>query len=624
MRARVKKWWPDCETADVVAALVVLSCAVLLLPVFSVKTGPDSAFYLEKALDIYLGHGYEHATRGPVFVGLLAAAFAVSDPSVLSAVIVVRAFYVLNLLLAGALAWRLAGPAAAIVAPALMISAGFFHQATATVTLDPVYPFFLLLGMWCSVEAFSNGKLLAHSFAGVLIGVAVLTKELALLHVVFPLFYFLLSPDLRQSAQARKGIVAQYAAIFLLLIPWLLYLAFELNALEKFAGQGGPKNLSKLAENDGNTVFELIRFYLSGLPEFAMRYVTRPVSIWPLWLAAWAFVFWKSRRIEIFRLPALCLVLFFPVMVAEGHIYIRHGQNFLVYMASCIVSGILVGRLIEGVRARLPNTGCVAAIYALAAIACAIQVGGGRHSAARVVTNNSLVLEAVSNREIPQWNVTGTLNSKAAEVAAWISSNLDPGQPVIAGYTMFRSLYFYTLGQFPVERLPYDGLDIQLGRSPSATFKSGENSGRLLFVWNHARRTRFCSYQSVPCMYLRTFYEGNLLELVGNERPATVVLERRTWFLHRYFDQLPGADLELQVDPFIRIYSLDRVRPIENFELQLGHELTVLTKKIAEEHPSQLRFMDDVVLERELGVPVTTGALIHGEGRFTLFERKPD
>ena len=83
MRARVKKWWPDCETADVVAALVVLSCAVLLLPVFSVKTGPDSAFYLEKALDIYLGHGYEHATRGPVFVGLLAAAFAVSDPSVL-------------------------------------------------------------------------------------------------------------------------------------------------------------------------------------------------------------------------------------------------------------------------------------------------------------------------------------------------------------------------------------------------------------------------------------------------------------------------------------------------------------------------------------------------------------
>ena len=612
---------PGQNAADTILLALTTVAALALVPIWSVTTGPDSAFYLEKALDIYLGHGYEHATRGPVFVTLLSAAFHVADPSVFSAMLLMRLFYVLNFLLACALAWRLAGIPAATATGAIVLSCGFFHHATATVTLDPVYPFFLLLGLWLSHEAFENRRKRWHLAAGLCIGIAVLTKELALLHALVPLAYFLLVAAYRRSAEGRAGIVLQFGAMFVTVLPWLLYLALELDALNKFFGQGGPKNVSKLSASDGETLWQAAQFYLSGLPGFAKRYVTTPFVIWPLWVISWLYIFFRSKDIAAFRLLALIPVMFLPVMIAEGHVFIRLGQNYLVYIVSCIVCGVLIGHSLGAVRRTSWRAAGTVVLYLMLFVACALQFDAGRQSAARVLTGNSLALKLLKDGRFPQWREQGTMNHAAQKVGQWMLENLTPGEAVVAGYTLFRPLYFYTEGRYPIFRLPYDGLDVQLGPEPTATFKSGANHGALLFVWSHARRDRFCNYQSVPCIYLRTFYEGNFLDLLRQSGAQTVVLEPRTWFMHRYLDRLPGTTLASQVDRHIRIYSITRAEPIDGFNTQFGEEVPRLLAKVQESLPSKMDFLMSTVFEQRLGLLLSSGELVNGAAGIELYPK---
>ncbi|GEM_PF-3284843 len=602
-------------------SLVVLT--LLLVPIFALTTGPDSVFYLEKGLDLYLGRGYDHPTRGPIFASILATAFSVLGPSAIVATIVVRTFFLLNVLMVWLLARQLFGAAAANCSVLLLLSAAFVHESTGTIGLDAVYPLFVLIGIYFSVVSFEHERIWPAIAAGASFGIAVLTKELALLHVVFPFAYLVFDATLRNSRRAWGNAAVQYLVCALAVTPWLIFLALGDDGVATMVGKGGPKNLHKLASLDGNSLIDSINFYLSGMPQFFQRYVARESAIWPLWAVAWVYMGFLAVRERSARALVVAIALFIPVMVAEGHVSIRIGQNHIAYCVSVIASGALLGRIIDYGSARVWPRFAQVCLYVMVVAISIYQLTTGRDNALNRIKGNSTSAFLLTQGTLPAWQVKGTLNDDSRRAAEWVSANLPEGEPIVADYLLFRSMYVQSGGRYPIYKFPYDNLDVQLSSQPSAAFKDGDNEGPLLFLWSHVRRDRFCNWQSSPCILFHTFYEGTFAKFMAERGARYVVLGARTWFLREYFDAHPAATLKQVISERIRIYSVDVDQSVGEFPLRVGEEVPRLLNKVVSEVPAAVPWFDETVLHQTLHLELIIADLVNGPSRIALFPKVP-
>ena len=183
---------------SILLGLILLAMGLILFPLQEVSTGPDAAWYIANALNIYQGRGYVDTdwtpvlNRGPVFPLLIAASFTLFGPSVLHAIWVVRVFFVLSIVLVYLLGLKFYGKWPGLIAALLVLSSYQINRYASYVLVDVVLPFFILLFIYLLSWAFERKTVRWFLASGVVLGIAFLVKEMAIVFAPIPLLILLI------------------------------------------------------------------------------------------------------------------------------------------------------------------------------------------------------------------------------------------------------------------------------------------------------------------------------------------------------------------------------------------------------------------------------------------------
>lgn len=212
----------------------------------------DLLGYMTHALNIINGQGYAYVDgqpvlfRGPVFSLLIALSFTVFGDSPESAFHVIRLFCVVNPILIYLFGKRLFNAEVGFVA-ALLILSSYSLSFWSYRHLDAVWPFFVILHCYLLYEGFETQKRFFFVLAGIALGLAYLTKEVALLFIPLGPLMFLWIKEYR-STKHLGNIVFCLFFLVVTVLPWAFYL-WQHNALHFLWGAGGPAVAGDIAKS---------------------------------------------------------------------------------------------------------------------------------------------------------------------------------------------------------------------------------------------------------------------------------------------------------------------------------------------------------------------------------------
>ena len=190
--------------------------------------GNDTARYLLAGSQLITGEAMEdlgtisefnggHGPGLPAVVGFLILLFGRETDALVWAL---RLMALLNPLLAYLLVKRMSTPVAGMLAAALISLLAFNVKATVAINIDALQLTFYLLSLLALLGAIKRGGALLALLSGVLLGVAVLTKETAIVDLPLALLaVLLLDWDVR-------GAIWHYLGVTLVCLPWWIWAYF--------------------------------------------------------------------------------------------------------------------------------------------------------------------------------------------------------------------------------------------------------------------------------------------------------------------------------------------------------------------------------------------------------------
>lgn len=528
---------------QVVAGLVLL--AILSMPLVAAEAGPltsDESLYLSEGLNLAVGKGYTYTSgelvhhRGPLFPALIAADFSLAGVSLGHAYWVPKLFALGSAALLFALGWRLFGRETGLLAAATALVSSLVLMMSATLYLDGVQTFFLLLTLLFLRPALLEGKPGWAGLAGAVLGLAVLTKESALLWLPLPFLAVLL---LGPAVDRPRALLGAYSAGFLAVAGWwwpyvyavtgsvyllgapsraalwlggaALCLGLAGVASVAVARRGRPPQAGRLSPRlrwpatvallaawgalflvglERHSGWPYPRDYLSNVPDYAATVLASWVRPLPLIAIAWAYVAYRAVRGSLSdRLLLLGLLLFLPfaLFVANRDLHVRDilPLVYLSYLALARAAIDFARRLAE-----LLGGGLTSAVGG--AVAAAVVVGGfvwfGVAEAQRFADYQA----DFNPRAVRQENWDNPLARRTAE---WIEERVPPGTPIMSGRLYFSHLYLLTEGRYPWWQLPT--VRVEVGGDPTELARAS-----TMFRWEDHRLPEG---PGEPWLYLRRY-----------------------------------------------------------------------------------------------------------------------
>jgi 4-amino-4-deoxy-L-arabinose transferase-like glycosyltransferase len=202
----------------------------------------DMAYYLSLAKNLYNGNGYVNPDlspaiyRGPVFPVLIVLSYLLLGESFFSAIILERTFWALTIFIIYVLGNKLFLPRAGFYAAVLALSAVVINRAFYFVWTDGPLLFFILLAQFMFWQAYKD-KLgyKWYILMGVIVGIAYLLKQTAVLIAPLPFILWLFSSEYRTKQALKKLCV--YAIVSALFIGcWIGYIYLEGGTLNQALG----------------------------------------------------------------------------------------------------------------------------------------------------------------------------------------------------------------------------------------------------------------------------------------------------------------------------------------------------------------------------------------------------
>jgi hypothetical protein len=187
--------------------------------------GNDTARYLLAGSQLVSGGALEdlntiseynggHGPGLPALVGFLILLFGRDTVALVWAL---RLLALLNPLLAYLLVKRISTPVAGLIAAALVSLLAYNVESTVAINIDAVQLTFYLLSLLTLLEAIKRGGSPLALLSGVLLGIAILTKETAIVDLPLALLaVLLLDWELR-------GAVSHYLGVVLVCLPWWIW-----------------------------------------------------------------------------------------------------------------------------------------------------------------------------------------------------------------------------------------------------------------------------------------------------------------------------------------------------------------------------------------------------------------
>ena len=612
LATRTQLWW-----------LVPILIAGLLSPLSSVKTSSDSAWYLSMAMKLHAEHRYVDAagepvmSRGPVFPALLSGAFAVFGASVKHAFWVVRAFYVLLVGSVLIMGLRFFGRGVAFFASLLVLSSATIGESSSQLLLDGVFPVFVLASLCLLYIALRSQRLWLWAAGGVAIGVAFLTKEMALLYVPFPFLLWCLVFRFRTKRNVL-GLAIYSGAFAVVLVPWAVHVFLHSGSLAPLIGGGGPKVLSAFAEGSGGGgVGFALKRVAKWVADYYTLYLADNFALAPLMAAGWGYT---TVRFLVTKAPGAAAlltagVLFLPIVAFQGGAGWRVGQGILFFVLSLVAAAYLIVDLWRTVLPQLVRRWrkrvWMKRIQVGLALASACAVLGIQASADRDVLGE-LTGSTLAVYSGVEWTTTGWHTPLLEEVGMWLRGNVSAEEQIMCDWYWRDSLSFY-YGNLSVHGVPYVVFPPeratlrQQGIVPSGT-------QRPLFLWVNRGDRRISGY-------LHALREGDLLRAIEQQRVRYVVTTLRRGFLCLYFSSHPGFARVADWGDVV-IFEARTVEPVPTFEMHVGDTVPIYLLRLARQAPADLEALQTEFFERVLSLNVAdVKAIVRGDFPFVEIHR---
>ncbi|MCH8065422.1 MAG: glycosyltransferase family 39 protein [Chloroflexi bacterium] len=620
---------------------IVIGVAILIalaVPLLTAEGGPltsGESLYVSEALNLAEGKGFTYATgervhdRGPLYPTLLAADFSIAGYSLDHARWVTKLFALGSAALLLGIGWRLFGREAGFLAAAAALASSLLNTMGSSLLPDSAQTFFLLLTLLCLYPAFKEAKPEWAGASGAALGLAMLTKESALLWLPLPFLAVLL---LGPAVSRPKTLLAAYTLGFLAVAGWWwpyvyavtgqVYLLGDpsgaavwlaagtacmtcaiLAAIvytRRDAARASHTRVRWLAAGtiliawgalfivglEKNAAWPSSTAYLYNVPAYTTSVLASWVQPLPLIAVAWGYIAYRAWRGSLGdRLLLLALLLFLPFALFAANRALSVGDllplAYLSYLALGRSAFDFARWLAELTSDSLSTTvsGAVAAVLVLAAFGWFVMEESQRFSDQQQAFEASTISQE-------HWD-----NPLARQTAAWVKENVPPGTPIMSGRLYSTHLYTLTDGRYPWWQLPTVRVDFE--GSPLSAVRAS-----TLFRWEDHRIPEGAAE---PWLYVRREAERGYYVALSEIDLLTELAENRIRYLILTGDDAGFSSLSLlpyfEKHPYFqkaKSFTFDARNQVHIFEVLPGFEQPVAP-------PTLVNGATDEALRAELG-----------------------
>lgn len=537
------------ETNSLFSILVLLVIIGLFIwPTLKSYQSPDVAYYLSLAKNIFYGNGYVNPDlspnfyRGPVFPLLIALSFKTLGYQFISAYIMMRIFWALTILATFFLGKSLFNRRVGFFSSVLVLFTGIINNIYQYIWTDGVLTFFIIISLLAIIRLLDNNKGYRWAIiSGVLLGLAYLVKQSAIVFVPLPFLIFLLLRKYRNKQVAIKNFI--FIGTFLLFfVGWMAYIYLAGGPLIQAArdiNQGlavlsyipnSIKNIfihnattSQIVATDKSSsilkIFE--EFYIKGIGYYFWYKVLFPITL--------LFILLRSiiKKNEA-SLILLISVFLYGFLIPSG-VVVDFGPRQYLYFYIALLIGIVA--LIDFVVQKFPTFLSTFTVFIVILFLVTFQY------------QNTGVLDARRVKD----SQTMDYFASDLEIANWIDSNIQLDEKILTVERQSNKFHILTKGNRQI-------FFIDQCKGISSHKAAKKCSPPYLFLWSN----RGVIDPDQTRDKILGITETSLIDIINNEKIKYIILTPKIHFLSVYFYNSPSYEYVDQVDE----YAIFRVKSI--------------------------------------------------------------
>ncbi len=586
MGPRLLRLCKQIVTSSYFTPLALLFMALLLFPLRGVGISPDASWYLNKGLSIYKDFGPSALiVCRPVFPFFIAVSFYLFGVSVQSAFLVVRSFYVLNIVLCYFLGEKLFNKATGLVFSLLVLTSFVINRWSSFLLLDNILPFFVLLYILLTYLAMDRAKYRHFALSGIILGISLLVKGVTA--VMFtPLPICLLIFKEFRSARNLKGMALIYLLFAIVISPWLYKIVSGQARPTILLGALADTDLIKSAEVAPETkdvsgkslLWEALSKDKARLVSFARNYIRRDFILWRLFIAGFFYCIFKSIVFKNKASGAILIstMLLGPIIYVVAKLNYRTGQVILLYfllylmLSDFLVSLFACGRKFFVTKPKLHRlavlamqTASVSAILVCAILQTFVGKRGKNRDLYGLMTNPKVQ----NARGFTFWKKTefeteGWAGQATQEAAEWIKDNVPVNSPLMCQWGYREAIRFFTEDDYTLHEIREIHLSPDTVQEVSAE--------KPVFIWP------LCVPEQIAGNHFVVQSEDTLLRQINKTQSKYVIVTYRRNFLSLYMRNNPDFSLVKSVsDGKIKIYRVEQfpVTPRKDFSCKFTNNV---------------------------------------------------
>lgn len=538
------------HTIDVMIGTLILMGGLLFFPLKGVALSPDAAWYLNHASRLYHDFCLENLmVHRPLFPLLICVSFHFFGNSIESALVVVRLFFVLNLVLAYVLGLNLYNRSTGIGFSLLLFTSFVINRWSSYLLVDAIIPFFIFFFILLVFLAFEKQSRFFFCLAGSVLGAAFLIKGvLAFLFGGLPVCLLVIKKYRCQF----KQVLFLYLAALLVMLPWIGYCIGH-NDFSLFVGKMfDPSKIQASGlipvSDPAFYPWEMIQGQLKDLVQFFLVYIHHTFVLSYLLLLGLVHtlgccIMGRSFSVKKHRAHVCllwCLVLFSPIiyigMQSKG-INFRQGQFMILYFLLYLMASALMVELSDKIaqslffktkKQTLVKYAAPVVFTGLLFLCLGLQIfigTRGNHTfygltkAGRIQNTYGFSFWQGEFNDRDGWSVPIT-----REAAQWISTHVPKHKTLLCQWFYLAMMDYLTENQYDFQQIEH-------------SFVHGDPGEKALFVWPRYK-TGIMKGNSLVALY-----EQNFLSQVNTQRAAYIVVTPLRNFLTLYLQNHPDFEL---------------------------------------------------------------------------------
>jgi len=572
---------------------------------------PDSLSYLNWGQSLERGLGYVDSSwqpvtyRGPVFSGLIALFYMIFGNSVRSALWMVRLFFTLNVLVVYIMGSRFFNRWVGFMASMFVVTSVLINDIFNSVLTDPVMSVFMLLAVLVLFESFKKKHDYLFILAGVLLGLAFLTKSTAGILLPLPVLVWLWCPSYR-SRRMLRGVVCFYVGAALFILPWLIYTFIVFGSFNEI--NVGIYSLIDPLRSGGNAaviegvashsmfaaLFNQVSSLLGMLVTFYQRDVQSKFILAPLFILSLVYGFYrlvryKSLQDGLLVFSFLLYGLLIPIQVRENF---GPRQNIYHYLLFYLLLGNLLWAGVKNVGRQVYFRPIA---YAAICLIFGLQIFAGSGAFTTLFLNPALSYGPTFNPV--NFSFTGFLSPGLEVYRQWLQKNITTQDEILTDIHRVGITYFYLDARQPIHTIDFNySRDIKLNSaSPSQCYP-------LLYLWVYAGITDTETGRG----FLAAVCENQLLAQIHEEHIKYIILTDRSNFLYPYLITHPAFSEIEESFGSIKIFRVNEdPQPIDSYpdiyyETHLGVNTAQYMNNLRQQNPEKYQELVDGYLRNWL------------------------